>query len=266
MQGDGVETIWLALGAKMVTTAAIVVVTCLVVERAGPLVGAMVATLPVSAGPAYAFLAIEHGAGFIAASAPASLASLIASAGFAVAYGALARTRGRLLSTAAALAVWLVMVTALRRFTPGLGAAMLVAAVVFPAGFWIVAPWRHAPVSGHTAASRWDIPIRAGAAMLLVGATIVASQFLGPAAAGELALAPVVMTSLAVLLYPRIGGPAAAAMMANTMPGLLAMALASMELGLAAVPLGATISLLVGLAICIGLNGGVVLVAWARRR
>ena len=43
------------------------VVTFLVVERAGPLVGAMVATLPITAGPAYAFLAAEHGAADIPA-------------------------------------------------------------------------------------------------------------------------------------------------------------------------------------------------------
>jgi hypothetical protein len=261
-----VETIWLALGAKMVTTAAIVVVACLVVERAGLLVGAMVATLPITAGPAYAFLAAEHGAAFIAASAPASLASLTASAGFAVVYGALARTRGRALSTLGALAVWGTMATALRTFAPGLGATALAAVVVFPVSFGIVAPWRHAPVSGQVRSSRWDIPVRAGAAMLLVGATIVAGQLLGPGAAGELALAPVVMTSLAVLLYPRIGGPAAAAMMVNTLPGLLGMALAAVEMALLAVRFGATLSLLLALAICLACNGGVVALARARRR
>lgn len=260
------ETIWLALAAKMVTTAAIVVVTCLVVERAGPLVGAMVATLPVSAGPAYAFLAVEHGAAFIAKSAPASLASLTATAAFATVYGALARRHGRLLSTSAALTVWLVMVTVLRALAPGLGAAVLAAAVVFPVCFAIVAPWRRAPVSGHVRSSPWDIPVRAGAAMLLVGAALVAGRLLGPGAAGELALAPVVMTSLAVLLYPRIGGPAAAAMMVNTLPGLLGMTLAAIELGLAARVFGATLSLLLALAICLACNCGVVVLSRTRRR
>jgi hypothetical protein len=261
-----VETIWLALGAKMVTTAAIVVVTCLVVERAGPVVGAMVATLPVSAGPAYAFLAVEHGAGFIAASTPASVASLTATAIFATVYGALARRRGRLVSTAGALAVWIVAATVLRAVAPGLGAASLAAAVVFPTCFGIVAPWRRALVTGTVRSSPWDIPVRAGAAMLLVGATLVAGQFLGAEAAGELALAPVVMTSLAVLLYPRIGGPAAAAVMVNTLPGLLGMALAAMLLGLTAVRFGATLSLLLALAICLACNGGVVALARVRRR
>ena len=260
------ETVWIALGAKMVTTAAIVVVACLVAERVGPLVGAMVATLPVSAGPAYVFLAIELGADFIATGAPASVASLTATACFAVAYGALARRRGRLASTCGALAVWIVVVTALRAIAPGLGAAVLAAAVVFPVCLHLVAPWRHAPVAGRVGSSRWDIPVRAGAAMLLVAAVIVAGRLLGPEAAGELALAPVVMTSLAVLLYPRLGGPAAAAVMVNTLPGLIGLVLAVAVLGLTARTLGAALSLLLALAISLGWNGGVLALARVRRR
>jgi len=258
-----VETVWIALGAKMVTTAMIVVAACLVAERVGPLLGAMVATLPISAGPAYVFLAVEHGADFIAAGAPASVASLTATSCFAVTYGALARRRGWLVSTCSALAVWIVMVTTLRAIAPGLGAAVLASVVVFPICLCVVAPWRHAPVVGRVISSRWDIPVRAGAVMLLVAAVIVAGRLLGPEAAGELALAPVVMTSLAVLLYPRLGGPAAAAVMVNTLPGLIGLVLAVAVLGLTARPLGAAASLLLALAISLVWNGGVL--ALARR-
>ncbi len=45
----------------------------MVAERSGPLIGALVATLPVSAGPVYVFLALDHDAAFIAQSALASL-------------------------------------------------------------------------------------------------------------------------------------------------------------------------------------------------
>lgn len=258
------ETVWIALAAKLVTTAAIVVAACLVAERAGPLVGGVVASLPVSSGPAYVFLAAEHGAGFIAASVPASLASLAASAGFIVAYAALARLRGCLASTLGALLTWVVMVTALRAIAPGLGAAALAVFVIFAASMRFGKAWRRAPISGRARSSRWDIPVRAGAAMLLVGATIIAGHLLGPAAAGELALAPVVLTSLAVLLHPRIGGPAAAAVMVNMLPGLLGMAVATMLVGLTARPLGAAISLLLALAICLGWNAALLVLVRAR--
>ena len=56
---------WILLLAKMTTTAIIVVAASKVVERAGPFLGAMVATLPISAGPSYIFLAAEHGGDFV---------------------------------------------------------------------------------------------------------------------------------------------------------------------------------------------------------
>ena len=60
--------VWLSLLAKMATSAGGVVAASLAVERAGPVIGALIATLPISAGPAYAFLAMDHGPEFLARS------------------------------------------------------------------------------------------------------------------------------------------------------------------------------------------------------
>src|SRR5918999_485457 len=46
--------------------AAFVVVATKAAERAGALIGAMIATLPIAAGPSYFFLALDHGPAFIA--------------------------------------------------------------------------------------------------------------------------------------------------------------------------------------------------------
>src|SRR5881394_4653160 len=63
----------ISLGARMVFAAAFVVSASVITERSGPAIGALVATLPVSAGPAYLFLALDHDSAFIAQSALASL-------------------------------------------------------------------------------------------------------------------------------------------------------------------------------------------------
>src|SRR5882757_3474331 len=63
----------LSLGLRMAVTAAFVVAASMITERSGPAIGALVATLPVSAGPSYLFLAIDHDAAFIAQSTLASL-------------------------------------------------------------------------------------------------------------------------------------------------------------------------------------------------
>jgi hypothetical protein len=43
----------LSLGARMAVSAAFVVIASMITERSGPAIGALVATLPVSAGPSY---------------------------------------------------------------------------------------------------------------------------------------------------------------------------------------------------------------------
>ena len=65
---------WLALAVKLVLTAGIVVTASFVTERAGPLIGALVVTLPVTVWPAYVFLSLDHDATFIAASVVGGLA------------------------------------------------------------------------------------------------------------------------------------------------------------------------------------------------
>jgi len=55
----------LSLGLRMAFTAAFVVVASIITERSGPVIGALVATLPVSAGPSYIFLALDHDDAFI---------------------------------------------------------------------------------------------------------------------------------------------------------------------------------------------------------
>ena len=63
----------LTLVVKMAVTAGFVLAATVTAERAGPLVGGLVATLPIGAGPVYMFLALDHDAHFIAQSALGSL-------------------------------------------------------------------------------------------------------------------------------------------------------------------------------------------------
>ena len=52
----------LSLIVKIAVTAAFLLAATITAERAGPLVGGLVATLPISAGPVYLFLALDHDA------------------------------------------------------------------------------------------------------------------------------------------------------------------------------------------------------------
>jgi hypothetical protein len=252
---------WLALAIKMAITAAFVVLATATAERAGALVGALVATLPIAAGPAYAFLALDHDAAFVAASALASLAVNAATALFALTYAAVAQRRGLGLSLAAALAVWSVLALMARSIQWTLTGVLILNVVIIPACAVIGRRFRDAPMPLMT--RRWyDIPLRAAMAALLVAVVVGLSTRVGPAVTGILAVFPIVLTSLMLILQPRIGGRATAAVLANTISGLGGFSCCLLALHLAAEPLGSAAALMLALVVSIGAN----LSIWAARR
>ena len=97
---------WYELALKMALTAAIVVTASVAVERSGPFVGALIATLPTAAGAAYIILAIEHPPAFIAGSAIGTVAGNAVVALFALCYAALAQRHGVAICITAAAMVW----------------------------------------------------------------------------------------------------------------------------------------------------------------
>ncbi len=76
---------WFVLATKMAVTALFVTAATIIAEQLGATVGALVATLPVSAGPVYVFLALDHDP-LISSSAVASLALNSATAIYLTAY------------------------------------------------------------------------------------------------------------------------------------------------------------------------------------
>ena len=244
---------WLALPAKMAATAGFVLLASLVAESAGPLLGAMVATLPLSAGPAYVFLALDHPASFIAASALSSLVANVAAIAFCAVHAVVAQARGTAVSLAAALGAWGLLIATLESSAWTLAGGVLLNLIVLV----LCAPvaWRFRAAAMPRMRRRWwDAPLRAGMVATLVAIVVVAGARLGPAVTGILALFPIVLTSLVLLLQPRAGGPAVAAVTANAIPGLAGFAAALVMLHVAAPALGSPAALGLALAVSIGWN------------
>lgn len=247
----------LALAAKLAITAAFVVGAARAAERAGPLIGAMVATLPIAAGPAYVFLALDHDAGFIAASALASLAANAANMVFCTVHAAVAQSRGMAVS----LAAWIALSVAAHGIDWTLLDAVLLNVVVFAACLAVSRRFRAAPMPP-TIRRRYDVPLRAGMVSALVAAVVVLSTRVGPTVTGLLALFPIVLISLILIFQPRIGGRATAALTANAVIGLGGFAAALIALHVAVMPLGVLAALVLALLVSIGCNFAV---AAARR-
>ncbi|MGX5736189.1 hypothetical protein [Bosea thiooxidans] len=255
---------WLfLLIVKMAIAAGIVVSCSLIAERSGPLVAALIATLPISLGPVYVFLAIDHDAAFMADAALGSMASTIANGCLFLVYVKRAQRHATLTSLGPALLVWLAAILALHWLAPSFWTLLGLMLAVFIGAHLAVRP--HLAARPAAAAGRpwFAIPLRAIGVATLAGTATTASAYVGGVWSGVLAGLPIVMSSLVLILQPRIGGPAAAAVIANSVIALLGFGLAVSVVHFIAVPFGSWTALGVGLLICVVWNLG--LMALARR-
>jgi hypothetical protein len=251
----------LFLIVRMAVTAGFVVLATTTAERAGPLVGGLVATLPLGAGPVYVFLALDHDAHFIAQSAVNSLAINSVNVLFALVYALLAQRRSLLVSQSVALAVWLSLAWVIHMIHWTELTAVLLNVVVIGVSVPLALPLRHVPIK--PVRTYWyDLALRAMLVSLLVGLTVTLSFRIGPEGSGILAVFPIILISVQIILHRRVGGPPSAAVMANATVGLIGFAFATIVLHLAAEPFGSAIGLSVALATAIAWS----LTVYAARR
>lgn len=248
----------LTLIVKMAITAAFVVAATVTAERVGPLIGGLVATLPIGAGPVYVFLALDHDAHFIAQSAVASLAINAVNVIFALSYALLAQTRSRADSMSLAFLVWLVFAGAVHEVQWSYAGVAAMNLIVISICLWLARPLRHVRVQAFR--TRWtDMALRAGLVALLVGVVVTFSFQLGPAGSGILAVFPVVLISIMFILHSRVGGPASAAVMANAVLGLVGFAFACTVLHFSAEAFGSAVGLTLALVTSVGWSLAVLL-------
>ena len=252
----------LGLAFKMALTAFIVVVISVVVERAGPFVGALIAALPTAAAAAYIILAFEHSPDFIAASAVGSAAATAAISVFALTYSALAQRHGLVLSLGAALAVWFAGAGALRLVAWTPAAATLLNVAVFATTIPLSWRYRTTGPAARFVRTAYDIPLRALTAAILVAAVTTASYSIGSFVSGMFAVFPIIMASAAVILHPRVGGVASASMFAHAQIALNGLWLGFLVVHYAVAPLGVWGAYGIGLLVSIGFSSTL----WLLRR
>jgi len=246
-------TYFLLLGFRMAVAAAFVVSASFIAEHSGPAIGALVATLPISAGPAYVFLALDHDSTFVAQGALTSQPINAATIFLGMTYTLLAQRHGLLISYGAAAAVWIAIAAVIGSTHWSLWGGLLVNAVAFAVCTPLMQRYRHARMP--PVARRWyDVPLRASLVATLVLAVVTLSGRVGPSISGILALFPAVFSSMMLILHPRIGGPATAAVIANSAWGLMGLGIAIAVLHVAALQLGSAAGLSLALMVCVAWN------------
>ncbi len=243
----------LTLALRMAVTAAFVVSASVITERSGPVIGALIATLPISAGPSYVFLALDHNAAFIAEGALASLPINAATIFLGLTYVVLAQRQSAIVSCLSAVAVWIALASVIRTIHWSLAGGLIANAVAFAICVPLLRRFRN--VKMPLIARRWyDIPLRASLVATLVATVVTLSGWVGPTVSGIIALFPVVFTSMMLILHPRIGGKPTAAVIANSAWGLLGLGVAIAALHIAAPRFGSAIGLSLALSICVSWN------------
>lgn len=249
---------------KMTAAAAIVVSCSLVAERSGPLLAALIATLPISAGPVLAFLALDHDPVFVSQAALGSMGANLATSGMVLVYVLTAQVHGPVRSLLASLAVWFAIATALRIVEPPAWSIVGATVAAYGALCVVLRPYLDARPAAPPERVWYAIPIRAGAVALLAGLVTTLSELVGSGWSGTLAALPVVFSSLIAMLQPRMGGPAVAAIVANSTLGLMGFGLALATVHYGAPVLGSWTALLFGLLVSLAWN--VVLLGLSLRR
>jgi hypothetical protein len=251
---------WLALAVKLVLTAGIVVTASFVTERAGPLIGALVVTLPVTVWPAYVFLSLDHDATFIAESVVGGLAMNAVSGIFMLIYIVLAQRRGLAVSLLTALASWLILAVLARFVAWTATISILANIVVYTVCILLTRRFRDVAIPP-TVRKWYDVPLRTLLVCALMGTVLLISNVVGPVATGFVAVFPISTASTMLILQPRIGGPASAAVITNGLFGLAGIGAGLIALHFSIAPLGMIPALVLLLAVPVTWN----LTVWAVR-
>ena len=219
------ESFWLTLGMKALATALVVVIASVVAERAGPKWGGLVASIPVSAGPAYILLALQHDAAFIANSALTSFASGAATWIFLIAFVRFSDRRKLWISLPSALLIWLctaLVISAVPWSWPlALGANFI--------AFVAAVSWgipQSGPITKQNLAARswFELPLRGLLVGAFVAAVVTLSNAIGPSATGIAAVFPIALTSLAFLINRGFGVAGAAAALGGAIKPMIGIA------------------------------------------
>lgn len=232
--------IWWIVLLRAVVGAGFVVTTSIVAELLGPFWGGLLVSLPVSAGPAFVMLGLDQDDAFIA---QAGVGGLVANAITQVFIAVIVQTAPRWRAPfvfAAAVLAWFSIALIVRQFVWSPFSAVCLNILAFI----IFLPLTRKALRTGTGAARpvgrrwYELPMRGVMVGVLVASVVTASSWLGATLSGMAAVFPIMLTGLALVTLPRLGGEATAALFAGIMRAMPGFGLAMLLVALTAEPLG----------------------------
>lgn len=252
---------------RAMTAAFVVVLASVLAEILGPVWGALIISLPVTAGPVYVFMVLEHAPGFVAGAALNGLAANAATGLFLLVYARLAPRRGLARTLGPAVLAWIAAALPISALGWTPATALLLNVAVYGAAAWLTRPARPAVLTAAGPVARprpRDLLARAAAVALFVSVVLGLSSILGAARTGVIAAYPVTLTSTFVILHRRLGGAAVGHLASITIRGVFGFGLTLLALHLMIEPLGAGLALAGALGVSLAWSAGLLALQRAR--
>jgi len=206
------------LALKILLSPVCVVAVSMIGRRWGLAVAGVLAGLPVVAGPILLVETLQNGRGFGAQAAAGTLLGLVALTAFVVVYGRAARSFGPIRCVLAGWTAFLLLVAVLDRVPAPAGASLLLAGAGFALGLRLL-PIPRALPPVLVRPRWWDLPARAGAALVLVLVLTGVSDALGPHLSGLLAPFPIITSVLAFFSHGEFGAERTLVLLRNFLLG-----------------------------------------------
>jgi hypothetical protein len=211
-----------SLVLKLIATPGLIGAASLAGRRWGPAVGGSLVGLPLTSGPIVLFLALDHGAGFAAASALGTLAGTASEAAFVVAYAWLALRLGWPSALAGGTLAFAATTYVLQfeRLPVWPLTACVVAALFLALKLMPRLRARRATVEMEPPS--WDLPARMAAATAFVLLLTALAARLGPQLTGLLSPFPLYAGVLAGFAHAEQGAAAALQLLRGVLLGMFA--------------------------------------------
>jgi hypothetical protein len=230
---------------RLLLVPTLVAAVTLAVRRWGPAVGGWLAGLPIVAGPVLVFYALEQGREFAAEAAHTTLAGLIATVAFAVAYAHAARRLRWYVCMVIGWLTFAVAIVSLHALNPGLALSLfMLVAATFIGRLSLtrvrVAVTQRAPSAWQpgTGAAAGDLAVRLVATAVLVVTLTGLAARLGSSWSGLLNAFPVLTTIVAVFSHAQRGAGAAMAFLHGYLQAIIGFGLFCVVIALGLPSLG----------------------------
>jgi len=232
---------------KLILVPGLIALVTLGARRFGPRVGGWLNALPLVAGPALFFLAIEQGNAFVAQAAEATLAGLAAVAAFTVIYSWTALTQPWWICVLVGWIGFGVLTVALHTVHWVATSGLVLALTAFGLARFLLPRLPEAPPP--TRAPAWDLPLRMASAVVLVLGVTGLAGWLGPRLAGAITPFPIATSILLAFTHAQQGTRAAVGFLRAFLPAMWSFVLFCFVLAVGVVALGRDLTFLLALAV-----------------